>query len=220
MTKRDKQTMEKGFLALNKVLGEKRAAFFVAQILKEGLDYDGLKNLSDELEAERRKAAEELQKQAEERRQERQKRAREFTKDDFNDVMQQYAGYLNERKIEFDDHQGFTVWREADENISPYQIHITHDFSEGKIMVWTYFGRAMTSLVRPVNNYLKELKNSYPDYDFDVETFHNYSHEFTISREFYYTTLDELHEQVVKEGDICQAVVKLGRETFGDNFEK
>ena len=217
MTRKDKQTLEKGFLSLNKAMGEKRAALFISQVLKEGLDYEALKKLSDELEAERLEAAKELEKEAEARRQEAAKKALEFTEDDFGKVMAQYAQFLDERKIRYSNQSGFRVFQEP-AGSGNFTIEVIRNYTDGTIRIWAYFGQVKTDGVRLVSSYLKALNSSYPGYDFYEDIYHKHYHEFTVRREFYYTSLEELHEQILALVAICAAGLNLGREKFGSSF--
>lgn len=211
MLVKDKKLLERGFKLLEEKLGTDKNEAFFQLIASENLDYARLKEICDALEEERRKKAEAAEAA-------KPPKPPVYSESEFNAILADYMSYLQNLKIECHNHQGFTVWMPKDDKPDYRLVEVGKSW-DGGLSVRCYVGRALSDKVRPVNSLAKAIEKKFPEYRVYTETYHHYSHEIELIDNFAYTTIEELHQHVVRMNEAAKQVCGMGNEVFGKNFE-
>lgn len=211
MLVKDKKLLEKGFKLLEEKLGTEKNEAFFQLVASEHLDYAGLKEICDALEEERRKKAEAAEAA-------KPPKPPVYSESEFNAILADYMSYLQNLKIECHNHQRFTVWMPEADKRDNRLIEVDKGW-DGGLSVRCYVGRALSDKVRPVNSLEKAIEEKFPEYRVYTETYHHYSHEIELIDNFAYTTIEELHQHVVRMNEAAKQVCGMGSEMFGKNFE-
>ena len=213
---KDKKLLDRGFGILRQKLGEERTATFLSLVMENDMNYEALVKLSEELEEERKakeaKKAEELAAQA--------PVIRALSESEYNQALDEYKEFLERNSIKYGDRQEFYVFMPSkDETKDVFIIKFRHDISTKGITLDVYTGRVLTNKVRPVNSFFKLLEKEFPEYEVYTETYHKYSHEFSLIRTIDYKGTESLHEEVEKHTRAADRVRELAIAKFGDDFE-
>ncbi|MBQ9010446.1 MAG: hypothetical protein IJ088_14130 [Clostridia bacterium] len=211
MLVKDKKLLERAWKCLEAKLGAEKNAEFIRLVVKEELDYDRLKEISDELEEERRKKAEAAEAA-------KPPKPPVYSEPEYRSILADYMAYLDQKKIRYSNQQGFIVFMPGKDEKRTNIVDVSRGW-DGGIRISNYVGRALCDKVRPVRSLVKAIEKKYPGYRVYEETYHNYSHEITLIETFAYTTVEELHQHMIRILEAAKQVVEMGEDEFGENFE-
>ncbi len=132
------------------------------------------------------------------------------------EIWKEYGEYLKARDIDYLDNQGFIV-RIPLRNTDHSFTHVC-GIRDGKIIVWDYCGSCYTG-VRLAKRVAKAIKEKYPGENIVVEKYGG-SFELDIIRDVEYTTIEELHKNVMAVTDIVDEGARIGYEMLGEDFDR
>ena len=133
------------------------------------------------------------------------------------DIQTEYAAYLDTLGVPYINRQDFHVLlplRNAKQSFTQV-CSMMHD---GKILLTDYCGSCHTG-VRAANRVAKAIRAQFPDVDIIVEHYVA-SFEVEIYDEHKYTTIEDLHQRVLRIAEVVDYGAGIGREMLGEDFER
>ncbi|MBR1478879.1 MAG: hypothetical protein IJ608_13120 [Lachnospiraceae bacterium] len=146
-----------------------------------------------------------------------------------NKIFANYAAYLDERSIPYYNRQGFYVCAPL-KHLLPDGTPITrtrelasfihvYDNFDGGLALYDYFGSCYTG-IRIAKRVMKAIKACYPEctgetgYTFHVEEYTHF--ELGIYHEFKFTSIEDLHERVMKVAGMIEKGSAIGYDMIGE----
>lgn len=133
-----------------------------------------------------------------------------------NEIWKAYGKYLDSQGIEYNNRNGFHV-RIPLKHTDKSFIHVGRVF-DGLLNLADYCGTCYTG-IRMAKKVMKAIKERYPEADVYVERFGG-TFELDVQHKMKYTTVEELHEQVLKIAEIVDWGAKIGYDMLGEDFER
>lgn len=132
-------------------------------------------------------------------------------------ILREYAAYLDSMAIPYNNHNDFHVLLPLT-NIKESFTKISPSIDDSKIIISDYCGNCYTG-VRAANRVAKTIRTRFPDVEIFVEHF-GASFELDIYDQHQYTTIENLHQRVLRIAEAVDAGAGIGKEMLGDDFER
>lgn len=133
-----------------------------------------------------------------------------------NQILKKYADYLDQQNIRY---------HLADRKISVRFDLTNAEFAfidviamfDGPFEIFDYFGTCYTGK-RAANRVAKVLSQKFPDYSVWVEMYT--VPEIDVSQNFHFTTIEDMHERVVRFAKTVDEGAGIGKQMLGDDFDR
>ena len=133
-------------------------------------------------------------------------------------IVAAYAKYLGEHSVDYNNRQGAYVkigLRNSDHTL----IQLVPPFGrERKFCIFDYIGTCYTG-IRMAKRVAKEMQARYPAYTVWAENYYD-SFEIDIEQCFVFTTVEDLHQRVLRMVTVIDDCIPLGKEIAGEAFAR
>ena len=131
-------------------------------------------------------------------------------------IFREYAKYLDKAGIPYNNRQGFYVYIPL-QNIKQSFTYVCRPLYR-KILLSDYCGNCCTSL-RSAVRVANAIREQCPGYKITVEQCGG-SFDLEVYHDFEYTTVEELHREVLGIAHIADVGAAIGKEMLGERFER
>ena len=128
-------------------------------------------------------------------------------------IRKEYPKYLDKLEIQYNNRDGFYV-RIKLNNICTSFTQVGEGL-DGKVLITDYCGTCYSG-IRIANRIAKAIQAKYPMVDIRVERYGTF--EIDIYHEIPFTTIEELHRNVILVAETVDAGVVIGKQMLGDEF--
>lgn len=132
------------------------------------------------------------------------------------EILAAYAAYLDERHVGYSDHQGFTI-RIPQKNIESFTgLSIDKD---GSCFIDDYLGYLLSDDDDDAEIFCDELREEFPGYFFMSDQY-DHRYEIDVDERFPFTTIEDLHDHVVRMAKVVDEGWQIGKEEYGGGFSE
>ena len=133
------------------------------------------------------------------------------------DIQAEYAAFLDSLGVPYINRQDFHVLLPL-ANAEHSFTQVCAMMHDGKILLTDYCGNCYTG-IRAANRVAKAIRSKFPDVDTIVEHY-GASFELDVYDEHKFTTIEDLHQRVLRIAEVVDYGAAIGKEMLGDDFER